>query len=491
MSHVFKLLSVAGLGVLAGAITTAVMLPGPQDGDQISAREPLYWVAPMDPNYRRDKPGKSPMGMDLIPVYADDKPKFDAGVVSISPEIINNLGMTTATVESGRLSTRIATVGYIQYDEDRLVHVHPRVAGWVESLSVKAAGDPVIAGQPLYTLYSPTLVNAQEEYLLALDRGNPVLIDAAKDRLISLQVPSEAITQLERKRKVSRTITLTVPQSGVVDNLQVREGMYIEPGMQLLSIASLDPIWVIAEVFERQAGLVAVGDAVHMQLDYLPGQEWVGEVDYIYPSLNAKTRTAQVRILINNHDGILRPGMFAQLVIDTAPGDEALLVPRDAVIRTGQQARVVLALGEGRFKSVAVELGRVAGDVAEVRAGLQLGDEIVTSAQFLIDSESSKDSDFRRLGDSPDTGNLPNHNHGQTMDHSSMDHPVMDHSAMDHSSMDHSAMDHSAMDHSTMDHSSMDHSAHTAAQDAAAEQKSVSEEPPNNEHQHNHGGMNP
>lgn len=359
-------------------------------------KKPLYWVAPMDPSFRSDKPGKSPMGMDLIPVY-EQKAGEDAGTVRISPDVINNLGVRTAEVVSGRLASSVTTVGYVQYDEDRLIHIHPRVEGWIEKLYVKAAGDPVQRGEPLYTLYSPTLVNAQEELLLALKRNNAVLISAASDRLAALQVPDAAIDKLRKTGKISQTITLYAPQNGVVDNLKAREGMYIKPGMNIMSIGTLEHIWVIGEIFERQASVVQTGNAVRMQLDYLPGRLWKGRVDYIYPSLNLKTRTAQVRVRFENPDAYLRPGMFAQMEIATEPGDETLLIPREALIRTGSQSRVVLALGDGQFKSVAVNVGRIAEQQAEILSGLKAGDRIVSSAQFLIDSESSKTSDFRRM----------------------------------------------------------------------------------------------
>ncbi|MED5523711.1 MAG: efflux RND transporter periplasmic adaptor subunit [Pseudomonadota bacterium] len=399
MNTLSKSLLAATIGALSGALGIWLLV-GQQDGIPSIAsaeRKPLYWVAPMDPNYKRDKPGKSPMGMDLIPVYQEDAGEDEAGTVKISPEVVNNLGVRTATVGVGSLDLDVKTVGYVQYDENRLVHISPRVEGWIEKLHVKAAGDPVRQGEPLYALYSPTLVNAQEELLLALKRDNPVLIGAAVERLLALQVPQADIDRLRKTRKVSQTITVAAPQSGVLDNLAVREGMFVKPGMSLMSIGQLEHIWVIGEVFERQASLVRGGDSVRMRLDYLPGREWEGQVDYVYPSLNTKTRTAQVRVHFDNPDAFLKPGMFAQMVIVTQAGDEALLIPREALIRTGSQARVVLALGDGKFKSVAVEVGRVGERQVQILSGLKEGDRIVTSAQFLIDSESSKTSDFKRM----------------------------------------------------------------------------------------------
>lgn len=398
-----KTLNKVVLGVVAGLVLGASSMWLWNSGDAQRAtltereRKPLYWVAPMDPNYKRDKPGKSPMGMDLIPVYNEGGEENEVGTVTISPEVINNFGVRTALVELGRLNSTIKTVGYVQYDENRLVHISPRVEGWVEKLHIKAAGDAVDKGQPLYALYSPMLVNAQEELLLALKRDNPLLIGAAEERLLALQVAQADINVLRKTRKVSQTITVAAPQSGVLDTLTVREGMFVKPGMSLMSIGQLEHIWVVGEIFERQANLVNEGDNVQMRLDYLPGRQWLGQIDYVYPSLNSQTRTVQIRVHFNNPDALLKPGMFAQMDIDTSTRAEALLIPREALIRTGDQARVVLALGDGRFKSVAVKIGRIGEHQVEILTGLNAGERIVTSAQFLIDSESSKTSDFKRM----------------------------------------------------------------------------------------------
>ena len=384
-----------------------------------ASQEPLYWVAPMDGNYRRDKPGKSPMGMDLVPVYERDaRTDEDPGTVEISPEVVNNLGVRTASVELRALQTRISTVGYVQYDEDRLVHVHPRVEGWIEKLYVKAAGDPVTEGEPMYELYSPQLVNAQEELLLALKRNNERLVKAARDRLLALQLTPDFIQALERDRKLRQTVTFRAPHSGVVDNLNIREGFYVKPGTTLMSIGALDDVWVEAEVFARQAALVQVGQPVTMTLEYAPGRNWQGSVDYVYPSLDEQTRTLRVRLRFANSDLTLKPNMFAQVVIDVAPQGDALLVPREAVIRTGDQDRLVLALGEGRFKSVAVALGRSDEQAVEILQGVELGDTVVVSAQFLLDSESSKSADFKRMHSADsDAMEMSGHAHHRGADH--------------------------------------------------------------------------
>ena len=394
------------------------------DNNTSSSDHPLYWVAPMDANYKRDKPGKSPMGMDLVPVYKEADSASGAksttgnsGIVQISPEVINNLGVRTAKVTLGTINSEFNTVGYVQYDEDRLVHIHPRVEGWVEKLYVKAKGDPVEKGAPLYTLYSPTLVNAQEEYLLALRRNNSVLINAAKERLKALQVPESEINRIRSENKVSQTITITAPQSGVLDYLDAREGMYVQPGIKMMSIGDLQHLWVIGEVYERQISQIEKGDAVTISLDHLPSAQWQGNIDYIYPSLNEITRTAQVRIHIDNTNTQLRPGMIANLSIKTSASKdnlkdnlkdnsrETLLIPTEALIRIAnpndakgeEQSRVVISQGDRGFKSIAVTAGQRSRHHVEILSGLKEGDVIVTSAQFLIDSESSKTSDFKRL----------------------------------------------------------------------------------------------
>lgn len=362
-----------------------------------SEKKPLYWVAPMDANYRRDQPGKSPMGMDLVPVYENTDNEEGKGTIRISPDVINNLGVRTSTVSYQPLYTEINTVGYIAYDEDKLVHIHPRVEGWIEKLHVTATGDPVKKGQALYEIYSPELVNAQEEYLLALNRKNSQLIGASKNRLIALQLPESAIDELNKTKRVKQRITFYSPQNGVVENLKIREGFFVKPGSTLMSIGDLSQVWVEGEVFERQAGQVKVGTPVTMTLDYLPGKSWQGRVDFIYPTLDARTRTIKVRLRFNNDEGYFKPNMFAQFVIHTSDEEEALLIPKEALIRTGNQDRVVLALGEGRFKSIMVKVGRYDNNHVEILEGLGEGEEVVSSAQFLLDSESSKSSDFKRM----------------------------------------------------------------------------------------------
>ena len=371
----------------------------PMNTHKPNEQKPIYWVAPMDANYKKEHPGKSPMGMDLVPVYADvNKDKNESpGTVRISSDVVNNLGVRTAEVKYKPLHTDINTVGYVAYDEEKLVHIHSRVEGWVEKLYVKAVGDPIEKNQPLYEIYSPELVNAQEELLVALASKNARLINAAENRLTTLQFPQSAIVTLKKTNKVQQRITFYAPQKGVLEDLKIREGFYVKPSLTLMSIVDLAAVWVKTEVFERQASQVKVGAPITMKLDYLPGKTWQGKVDYIYPTLDAKTRTVNVRLRLNNDKKELKPNMFAQIVIHTKEDKPVLLIPKEALIRTGNQDRVVIALGEGRFKSVEVSVGRFAKDNVEILDGLNKGDKIVSSAQFLLDSESSKSSDFTRM----------------------------------------------------------------------------------------------
>ncbi len=402
ISFMLALSALLGLGAFMlfygepGAMRNMEATPGSASAQ---ADKPLYWAAPMDPNYRRDKAGMSPMGMELIPVFAEDSQgqKGSAGTVRISPEVVNNLGVRTIAVQRDTLVSEINTVGYVTWDENKLVHIHPRVEGWIEKLYVKAEGEPVLKGTPLYEIYSPELVNAQEEFVLAFDRNNQRLIEASEQRLRSLQLSESDISALKKSRKVSQKIIRYAPSGGVVNNLNIREGFFVMPSTTLMSIGALDQVWIEAEIFERQASLVKQGAPVIVRLDYMPDKNWLGRVDYVYPTLDAKTRTLKVRMRFDNPDLALKPNMFAQVHIHSASEETTLLVPREALIRTGSQDRVVLALGDGRFKSIQVGVGRFDERNAEILSGLSEGERVVVSAQFLLDSESSKTSDFQRM----------------------------------------------------------------------------------------------
>ncbi|MGL0820638.1 efflux RND transporter periplasmic adaptor subunit [Vibrio vulnificus] len=367
--------------------------------DNKASNEPLYWVAPMDPNYKRDKPGKSPMGMDLIPVYADDLAGANdkPGTVKIDPSVENNLGVKTAAVELAKLSPRIETVGYIAFDESQLWQTNVRVSGWVEKLYINAVGEQVKKGEVLFTLYSPELVKAQEELLNAKRTGRDGLVKGATERLLSLGVDREQINQVIRRGKASQTIEIKALANGVIASLNIREGGYLSPAQAVISAGPLNEVWVDAEVFERQAHWLTNGSQASMTLDALPGKAWQGEVDYVYPILDPKTRTLRMRLKFANPNGELKPNMFANITLQPVSDSEVLTVPKSSVIRSGGMTRVVLAEGEGKYRSARIETGREADDKVEVLQGLNQGDRIVTSAHFMLDSESSQSADLSRI----------------------------------------------------------------------------------------------
>ena len=354
----------------------------------------LYWVAPMDPGYRRDEPGKSPMGMDLVPVYADENMGPD---VKISPAVINNMGVRTALVERGQLWRRIDTVATVDFDQSKVSHVHLRTDGWLEKLAVRSEGERVKKGDRLFNVYSPTLVNAMEEYIQAMSSHNRRLISASKDRLTSLGVSRSQIDKLEKTRKVPQTVPIYAQQDGMVSMLNVREGMYVKPVTEIMRLADLSTVWIQAEVFENQADWVALNQLADVTLSYLPGKVWEGRVEYIYPSLDPKTRTLKVRLQFENPDEELKPNMYGHVSIYGGARKDILVIPREALIRTGLEQRVILALGEGRFTPRNVTAGMESGDWVEIISGIEEGDTVVTSGQFLIDSEASLKASLMRM----------------------------------------------------------------------------------------------
>ncbi len=399
--------SIWALGLMAVAGVLLGWWLGPATGGESAATEPasaeagpgkpLYWVAPMDPNYRSDRPGKSPMGMDLIPVYAQQGPADLAGSVQISPDVQHNLGVRLAPAERGDFAVPIRSVGFIEFDEARVTHIHTRVDGWIQSLSVGDAGEAVTKGQELFTIYSPALVKAQEEYLLAQTGVGASLRNASRDRLRALGMSSAQITRIEQRGVADENVAVQADRDGVVGSLHVREGMYVKPDLEVMSIGALDRVWATVELFERESVFVAEGQEIEMRLDYLPGRSWQARVAYVYPVLDVATRTVRVRMVLENADGLLKPGMFGEVTIVTGTSSDVLSIPREALIRGLPADRVVLALGNGSFRAQAVTAGREAGGRVEILEGLAEGANVVTSGQFLIDSESSRDADFQRM----------------------------------------------------------------------------------------------
>ncbi len=364
---------------------------------QKAEREVLYWYDPMKPDQHFDKPGKSPfMDMQLVPKYASDTGMAmnPSTLVEIDPRMAQNLGMRTAPVTTGTFWQRVDAVGSVMVDERRIVSVEARAAGWVERLEVRSVGDTVTRGQVLAGIYSPELLAAQEELALAEKLGDKSMVDAARTRLRLLGVNGTG--------GVRQRVAITAPQAGVVTELMVREGAQVTPGMPLMKLADLSKVWVQVEVPEVQAAWVAVGKPAEARLKGLPGRTFEGTVDYVYPSLDTQTRTLRARLVFDNADGALKPGMYAQATLFGGAQADVTLVPSEAVIRTGTRNVVLVAEDVGRYRPVEVVLGPERNNEIVVMEGLQSGQQVVVSGQFLIDSEASLLGAYQRMG--ADTG---------------------------------------------------------------------------------------
>jgi Cu(I)/Ag(I) efflux system membrane fusion protein len=380
------------------------------DVDPSTGKRVLYWHDPMVPGTKFDKPGKSPfMDMQLIPVYADDAP--DPRGVAIDPRLQQNLGVRTTKAVAGSLSSAISAVGNVAYNERDVVLVQARSNGFVEKLFVRAALDPVRKGQPLAELYVPEWIAVQEEYLSAKRLRTDVdalalggLADAAAQRMRLAGMSDDQIRAVDARGAVQPRFTITSPIDGVVGELSAREGMTVAPGAPLFRLNGLATVWVNAEVPESAAAEVRPGNAVQARTPALPGSVFKGRVSAILPEVNATTRTLKARIELANSGGRLIPGMFA--TIDFAPTgrSDIVLVPSEAVIRTGKRTVVIVAQGEGHFAPVDVEAGIEGHGQTEIRKGVRDGDSVVVSGQFLIDSEANLKAAIERMSELPSNG---------------------------------------------------------------------------------------
>ncbi len=357
-------------------------------------RKVLYWYDPMVPQQKFDKPGKSPfMDMPLQPKYADEEA---AGTVSISPQVVQNLGVRTARASSGSLESRFEAVGSIAYNERGVVQLQARATGFVERLHARAPLDPVRKGAPLVEILYPDWAGAQEEFLF-LRRSGSSLAAAARQRLVLLGMSEPEIAAVEREGTTRARLTLHSPISGVIAELGVREGMTVMPGTPLFKLVDLSTVWANAEVPETQAAWLRPGAAVEARVAAYPNEKFEGRIGAILPEVIAATRTLRARIELKNPHSRLKPGMFATLVFRGPSGTETVLVPSEAVIRTGLRDVVVVALGDGRFRAAPVEVGSETGGQTEIRNGIKAGDTVVLSGQFLIDSEASLGATISRL----------------------------------------------------------------------------------------------
>ncbi len=390
-----------------GAVNTAAATTSTNSSGE---RKILYWRAPMDPTYISPKPGKSPMGMDLIPVYEGEE-AFGA-TVKINPGVEQNIGVRIAMVEKRDVYQKIRTIGRIDYDESRVAQVHTKISGWIEKTYVNTTGQPVKKGEILLDIYSPQLVTAQEEYLDALenlrkaDASTPLalwrnlegILASTKRRLEYFDISTDQIEQLEKTGQVRKTLSIESPFNGIVVEKHALDGMEVKPGMRLYTIADLSKIWVYADIYEYEVPWVKEGQKATMTLAYEPGKTYRGRVQYIYPYLEKKTRTIKVRLVFNNPKLELKPGMYANVDLETAPLKNVVAVPMEAVLFSGERNLVFVSLGGGRFAPRDVTVGVESGDgYYEIRKGLKAGEKVVVSAQFLLDSESKLQESISKM----------------------------------------------------------------------------------------------
>jgi RND family efflux transporter MFP subunit len=380
-------------------------------------RKILYWQAPMNPTEIYDKPGKSAMGMDLVPVYADQV--SSGGMVEIDPATVQNMGVRTAVVKKTDFARSIRTVGYVDYNEENIFIVSSKISGWIEKLYVDYTGRQVKKGQPLLKIYSPELVTTQQEYLLALKtnkmvsgskfsditEGAETLLKATHQRLLYWDIPESEISRLQETGEVRKSLTLESPANGVVVHKNAYEGMHIGQGMSLYQITDLSTVWIDASIYDNELPWIRLGQKATVELSYLPGKELEGQVVYIYPYLDQKARDVKVRLEFNNPHQFLKPGMYANVRIKTTPIKDALVVPSEAVIRSGQRNLIFVTHGNGRFEPREVRIGEE-GDNGKIRiiSGLLENEEVVISAQFLLDSESRLQEAIQKMLEEKKTG---------------------------------------------------------------------------------------
>lgn len=361
-------------------------------------RKVKYWQASMDPTYIRNQPGKGPMGMDLIPVYEDDAGKQ----IKINPTVVQNIGVKTEKVKRRTLRHEIRTVGNLTYDERKVHHIQTKYGGWIEKLHVDFTGQEVHPNDLLLEIYSPDLVSTQEELILALKYRDSLkdsaygeirksadsLLKSTKKRLKLFDVPDHQIEELIRTKNISKTMHIHSPVRGFVIKKNAQQGMHVQPGMSLYSIADLSNIWVLADIYEYEIPWVKVGQKVEMNLSYFPGKKFKGKITFIDPFLDPTTRTLKVRMEFSNPNWQLKPDMYANIIIRSTVAKRGLTVPEEAVLHSGEKNLVIVALGSGQFESREITLGVQASGYYQVLKGLRNGETIVTSSQFLIDSES-------------------------------------------------------------------------------------------------------
>ncbi|MFW8600536.1 efflux RND transporter periplasmic adaptor subunit [Desulfobacterota bacterium M19] len=376
--------------------------PAAKKSKKKSERKIKYWKAPMDPTYIRDSPGKSPMGMDLVPVYEDEAQS--GSTISIDPVTIQNMGIRTVQVKRRNLSHIIHTVGLVRYEEPLQYIINTKISGWIEKLYANQKGQKIKKGEPLLKIYSPELVSTQQEFLLALHnkkalannsfpviaQGARQLLEAARRRLELWDISKQQIEALEKNQKVQKTITIYSPYSGIITRKDVNEGTYARAGTELLAISDISRVWINADIYESDLPWVKTGLKATVTLPFADSRKLYGRLTFLYPYMEAKTRTMKARLEFNNPGLILKPDMYVNVQIMTRPLRNVLTIPENAVLNSGDSKTVFVDLGKGKFEPRQIKTG-LAGQngLVQVRQGLLENEWVVTSAQFMLDSESN------------------------------------------------------------------------------------------------------
>ena len=433
-------------------------LPVYADEEKPKEKEVLFWRNPMNPAITSRVFMQDEMGMDYIPVYAegggDDEP---AGTVTIDAVTVQNIGVRTAQAETHDLSRALNGLGRVDFNEERLARLHPKISGWIEELRVDETGTRVNQDTILLSIYSPELVAAQQEYLVALNNWEAVrksgagqmkqsaknILESARERLQLFDVPAHQIHELEQSRKIKKQLHIHSPFKGRVMNIGAREGQYVSPKNELYLIADLSRIWVNVDVFEDELSWLKIGDRAEMQVRADPGRTYEGNVTFIHPILNPKSRTVQVRLEFDNPDLLLKPGMFANVTLYTDPQSGAVVVPSEAIVRSGSREQMFVVREPGKFEPREVTLGVSAEGLTQILDGVQAGEEVVTSSQFLIDSESklreatAKMMDALQGGSSVAGGRMPGATDFDMSDMDMSDMEMGDEMNMEESNHDH------------------------------------------------------
>jgi len=391
-------------GAKKGPAEMKTMENGVSAGSSVEEKKALFYRNPMNPNITSPIPAKDEMGMDYIPVYADagggggETP----GTVLIDPVTVQDIGVRTAVAVRQILSRKVRAVGRVDYDEELVTKVHPKVEGWVENLRVNKTGEKVGKGDVLLSIYSPQLVASQQEYVLALKNlaaledspyeeirtGALELVESSRKRLELLDMSPRQLDELQATLKVKKSLEIQSPFNGIVMHLGVREGDYVMPKTQLYMLADLSRVWVYVDVYEYELPWLAVGDKAEITTVSSPGKIFSGKIAYIYPYMESATRTVKIRIELENKGVQLKPEMFANVVLQGGEQVEAVVVPSEAIVRSGERNQVFIARGEGKFEPRPVTVGISADGLSQITEGLEAGERVVTSSQFLIDSES-------------------------------------------------------------------------------------------------------